>query len=57
MFTKQKVFCNNCGKEFEANFQSYKGIVCSKECFEDLDWKKTLSILGKEYYPRSKKKD
>lgn len=50
MFSKQEVYCISCGKKFETNFQIYHGIVCGYPCFKELEWKKTLSILGKEYY-------
>jgi len=54
MFSKQKVFCNGCGKEFETTFGSYGGHVCSKKCFDIIERKRTLSILNKEYYPDPK---
>jgi len=25
---------------------------CCKECYEEFDWRRTLSILGKDYYPK-----
>ena len=57
MFSKQKVFCNGCGKEFETTFGSYGGHVCSRKCYDDMEWKRTLSILGKEYYPKTRKEN
>lgn len=27
---------------------------CCKECHEEADWRRTLAILGKEYYPEVK---
>lgn len=53
LYSKQKVFCQACGKEFETTFQSWDGRVCCKECFKELEWRKILSILGKQYYPNS----
>jgi len=54
LFSKQEVFCQGCGGKFETIFRTYGGKVCSQECFEIIEWKKTLSILGKEYYPNPK---
>ncbi len=34
------------------NFQFYKGTVCSEECGKEMQWKETLYIMGKEYYPQ-----
>lgn len=50
-FSKQKVFCQACGKEFETDFLTFKGMVCGLSCFKELEWRKVLSILRKEYYP------
>lgn len=57
MFAKMKVYCNVCGIEFLTTFQQYQGRVCSMGCCNKLEWKKTLSILGKEYYPQQKKEE
>lgn len=57
LFSKQTVYCQGCGKEFETTFSSYGGKVCGRECHELVEWKKTLSILGKEYYPDPRKED
>lgn len=54
IYTKQKVFCQTCGKQFETTFQSFGGEVCGRNCFEELQWRKILSNLGKEYYPDPK---
>lgn len=52
LFSKQKTFCNVCGKYLFTDFQNYDGRVCNKKCSEELNYLKTLSILGKEYTPR-----
>jgi len=52
LFSKQKVFCNICGTEFLTNFFEYEGRVCGQECYKELDWRQTLSLMGKEYYPK-----
>lgn len=51
---KQKLFCQVCGKEFLHNFINgfYDGRVCSKDCWEELDWRRVLSIMGKKYYKK-----
>jgi hypothetical protein len=54
---KTSLYCNVCGKKFLHNFQlaadnPLGGQVCSMECVRELNWRKTLSILGKEYSPR-----
>ena len=56
IFSEQEVYCQGCGKKFKTNFQKFGGRVCSMECSQELGWKRTLSILGKEYYPDPKKK-
>ena len=55
LFSKQKVFCQICGEEMETNFQSWKGRVCGRKCGKELEWRRTLSIMGKEYYPDPRK--
>lgn len=51
LFSKQVVYCRNCGTRFKTNFNKYQGEVCSYECKDHLAWKKTLSVMGKEYQP------
>ncbi|MFW9878243.1 MAG: hypothetical protein ACFFG0_34615 [Candidatus Thorarchaeota archaeon] len=55
MFTKQTMYCNCCGTKMfvvpsKAVGREYR--CCSLECANEMDWRWTLSILGKEYYPR-----
>ncbi|KKM88913.1 hypothetical protein LCGC14_1253970 [marine sediment metagenome] len=57
LFSKQELYCQICGILFETDFMSYDGIVCGKECGQERHWRRTLSILGKDYYPDSRKKD
>ena len=54
LFEKQPVFCSNCGKSTMEVVESRRWITCSNECREELDWKSTLSTMGKEYYPKKK---
>lgn len=46
IFTSQTVHCNICGKKFETKFGLFQGRVCSAACWEELDKRKTRSILG-----------
>lgn len=56
IFSRQKVLCNVCGKEFRTDFQSMGGgHFCCVECLREFEWRKTLSIAGKKY--RKKKSD
>lgn len=56
-YSKQKFFCNCCGKELfcactdlmGGSFLGWK--VCSIECVREIRWRDTLSIMNKEYYP------
>lgn len=64
LFSKQKWFCANCG--IEQNTPMISGTVgcvgpewkcCSIECYREIEWRRTLSILGKEYRPDPRKKE
>ena len=55
LFSNQQVHCNVCGKPFETQFRLYDGRFCSQECCDEYNWRKTLSIMGKAYYPRDSK--
>ena len=53
LYSKQKWFCNNCGKEQFSEIPKSLGSThkcCSMDCVREINWKETLSILGKEYY-------
>jgi hypothetical protein len=52
MFKKQKIICCICGLEFNSDFNYCGGYVCSPECKDEYEWRKTLYIMGKEYEPR-----
>ncbi len=56
LYSKQKLFCCVCGKEWEASAGYCEGNfdqgTCSKHCFREKEWRKTLSILGHEYYEK-----
>jgi hypothetical protein len=54
-YSKQKTFCNICGKEMFveiASSGSFNGRFCSIECCREFKWRETLSIMGKEYSPK-----
>jgi hypothetical protein len=54
-YSKQKIFCNCCGKEMFIEIPKVYGRnfrVCSIECVKEIQWRETLSICGKEYQPR-----
>ncbi len=57
MFRNQPLFCSNCGKSFDGpisrgNSIGSNWIYCGMPCYRELEWKNTLYILGKKYYPR-----
>ena len=54
IYSKQKIFCNCCGREMFTELPNVFGIkfrVCSKSCIREMQWRDTLSVMGKEYYP------
>lgn len=60
IFSPQKWFCTCCGKEMFSSpciamGKKYK--VCGDDCHNEMAWRDTLSILGKEYYPQKGTKD
>lgn len=52
LFRNQPGFCANCGKPGEYEVRHECMSVCSRECSENMRWKYTLYIMGKDYYPR-----
>lgn len=47
------VKCQICGQDIQWQIcTAYDGRVCSALCYLELDWRRTLMILGKDYYPR-----
>jgi len=56
VFSIQKVHCQICGGEFETDFGHRGGYganreCCSPFCFEELQWRRALATMGKEYHP------
>lgn len=55
LFSKQIFYCRACGAEMLISVQApYRYQVCNDQCWKEFEWRETLSILGKEYYPRNK---
>lgn len=55
MFRTQPLFCNNCGAPYEgrpARVHEGGGGACSEACRRELEWKWTLYLMGKPYYPQ-----
>jgi hypothetical protein len=57
MLSKQDVRCTICGDRFQTDFSSQGGYgrdfsCCSKECWQEREWRKALSVLGKPYRQR-----
>jgi hypothetical protein len=52
LFGYFKVYCPICRIEMDG-MKSYgrDAHCCGKECFEEWEWRHTLAILNKEYYP------
>lgn len=55
MLSMQPVICPACGKKGETNFNglgSYGNyLCCGKKCHKEMEWRRTLAILGKPYRP------
>jgi hypothetical protein len=60
MYSKQKIFCNICGKLFDIQYTKMLGRnckVCSPECLDEYNWRDILSNMNQEYYVKGTKKD
>ena len=51
MFSYMKIHCAICCAEIDG-MRCYSGNCCDKECYQEYDWRKTLAIINKPYYPR-----
>lgn len=57
LYSKQKFYCNACGKELFCTINQMMGgqilgfKCCSMVCVREIQWRRALSIMGKEYYP------
>lgn len=55
LFSKQIWYCNACGRqqtEAPSKAVGRTSKCCSIECHREMEWRETLSVLGKDYYPR-----
>ena len=47
------IHCRICGELVVPYFPGWKiDGVCSRECYDEFDWRRALSTLRKAYYPR-----
>lgn len=51
LFRKQPLCCQICGKPGEGQPDLKRAWTCSEEHRKELEWRQTLYILGKDYYP------
>jgi len=59
---KVELFCCVCGVKFECSVGStvkgyFQQACCTRECLQEKDWRYTLSVLGKAYYPDPRTKE
>jgi hypothetical protein len=59
LFSIQEIYCNICAKPFKTNFGHIGGYgrirgCCSKQCWEEIEWRSALATLGKAYYKKPK---
>lgn len=55
MSSKQLVYCSSCGAPMQRSFVACGyTFVCDRDCWQELEWRRVLSILDKEYYPDPK---
>lgn len=60
-YSKQKIYCNCCGKEMQIEYSKLIGgkflgfRVCSPQCIEEIRWREVLSDMGIEYYENPNK--
>jgi hypothetical protein len=58
--SKQHLVCCICATSFRSTVRNtisgyFKEAACSRACLDEKQWRETLSIMGKDYYPRDKK--
>jgi hypothetical protein len=60
MYSKQYIYCNACGQRMFVEIPRVIGRdfkCCCIECLKEIQWRETLSILGKEYEPKKETND
>lgn len=52
-FSRMSMYCPICRTEFDG-MRGYgrEWRTCCKECHDELEWRRTLAIMGKAYVPR-----
>lgn len=58
-YSKQEWYCSVCGKREDRKLAGagFHNLACSVECWREHEWRKTLSIMGKDYYADPRKHD
>lgn len=52
LFQNQPAFCAICGTRGDYEISMDRPITCrSRACIEELNWRYTLYVMGKPYYP------
>lgn len=52
MFTECSILCCVCGKPIDWHKRYGRDApTCGKACWNEFEWRRTLSTLGEEYYP------
>lgn len=55
LFSEQELICCICGTKYMASvnrtWHGFDEATCRAQCFYEKKWRKTLSIMGKPYYP------
>ena len=52
MFSRLSIRCCICGAECDGMRGYGQARVCDKECHNELEWRRSLAILGKPYTPQ-----
>ena len=60
LFSKQTLICCICNNKFKVTVGggydgNFDAGTCSQKCWKEKDWRRVLSIMGKEYYKREEK--
>jgi hypothetical protein len=51
LYSIQKLFCQGCGEPFGYRANApYHGRACCFVCWKEIQWRETLSMMGRKYY-------